>query len=177
MKLSKIILLISTLAMAGFASAENKQEAPTYTNGAVTMVWQNPDDYRDVRAASELQSRYQERAFRVISKEFSKQVEKILSAGQTLEITVSDLDLAGDVKPTFGEFGSDNIRIVESLYPPAIKFDFKLLENGKVIASGKEELRDLGFDHRIRRAGSGQNKFYFETRMLMAWANNTFKAN
>lgn len=68
-----------------------------------------------------------------------------MADGQTLDITINDIDMAGDFEPWHGPRAQD-IRIIKDIYPPRIDLDFKLTgADGKVLAEGTRQLRDLSF--------------------------------
>lgn len=113
----------------------------------VQIKWNNPQDYRDIRAAQESQSRYQQRLFKSLESYFQKHMVKLLDSGQSLEVIVHDVDLAGDVTPMMSMAHGD-IRVVRTLYPPSMDIEFKLHDQqGKLLAQKRETIRDLGFMH------------------------------
>ncbi|GAA5191504.1 DUF3016 domain-containing protein [Ferrimonas gelatinilytica] len=164
--MKQLIWLFSLVFCAGVAA----QEAPEWPtqDGVVTVIWQQPEEYADVRTGSGLQSRYQNHVFATLGKELQKSVTPLLQEGQQARFVVTDLDLAGDVRPSFGAASSD-IRIVKSIYPPRIKFSYSIVgPDGQVVALGEEDLRDMGFDS--RPATRHQNEaLRYEIRMLDEW--------
>ena len=81
--------------------------------GTAKVTWDDPDSYRDVRAAEENQTRFERRVFDGLEAHFQELAEK-LPENHVLEVTVKDLDLAGEVLPinigggmNFGTPGSE----------------------------------------------------------------------
>jgi len=69
--------------------------------------------------------------------------------GQKLLVTVTDVDLAGEIEPWRGPQFQDT-RIVKDIYPPRIDLSFKLVDSsGAVLKEGKRQLRDLTFNMRL----------------------------
>ncbi|RTR31187.1 DUF3016 domain-containing protein [Shewanella atlantica] len=169
MKLTYILLagvLTSTAAIAADEIVEN----PVTEQGMVKIEWQEPKNFRDVKAVGDIQSRYEKRTFELLTKNLNKEAGKTLKSEQKLEMLVTDLDLAGDVRPTFGATMND-IRLVEELYPPRITFSYKILEGDKVIMAGDEKLTDMGFMQRVGRASDKPMRY--ESKMLADWLKKT----
>ncbi|AVV85201.1 hypothetical protein SPWS13_3492 [Shewanella putrefaciens] len=83
---------------------------------------------------------------------------------------VTDVDLAGDMRPTFGATAND-LRVVKDIYPPRITFSYQVLENDKVIVAGDEKLSDMGFLTGIQPLND--KPFMYETQMLNDWLKKT----
>jgi len=169
MKLTYILLagvLTSTAAIAADEIVEN----PVTEQGMVKIEWQEPKNFRDVKAVGDIQSRYEKRTFELLTKNLNKEAGKTLKSEQKLEMLVTELDLAGDVRPTFGATMND-IRLVEELYPPRITFSYKILEGDKVIMAGDEKLTDMGFMQRVGRASDKPMRY--ESKMLADWLKKT----
>ncbi len=164
------------LALALFTGSVMAEDAPKWPtqDGDVTVIWQEPDNYRDVKTGSGVQSRYQNHVFATLGKHLQKAIEPLLAEGETMTIRVTDLDLAGDVRPSFGATPND-IRIVKSVYPPRMEFTYEVkAADGSVKASGQEKLADLGFDSRSATRYHN-DALRFEMRMLDDWVNRTLE--
>ena len=83
---------------------------------------------------------------------------------------VSDVDLAGDMRPTFGATMGD-LRVVKDLYPPRMTFSYQILEGEQVVVAGDEKLKDMNFMSNIRRIN--ERPFDAETNMLKHWLKKT----
>ncbi|MGB0892874.1 MAG: DUF3016 domain-containing protein [Parashewanella sp.] len=165
MKTLAIALFI--IFLNGCAVAHNEKEvSSTTSSGAVTILWQHPDKFRDIEASNQLQTKFQQRIFDTLTKALNKSASKVLTQDQKLSLTVTDVDLAGEVRPTFGA-SPDDIRIVKDLYPPRINFSYVVTQDGNEIISGTEKLRDLGFLDRIHPALD--RPFSYETSLLTTW--------
>ncbi|WP_394204585.1 DUF3016 domain-containing protein [Shewanella waksmanii] len=168
----KYLLFVGALASVNVAVAEEAPENPVTEVGQVKITWQDPSSYRDVKAASDIQSRYEQRTFDNLTKELNKQFEKRFGTNQKLEMVVTDVDLAGDVRPTFGATMND-IRVIKDIYPPRINFSYQVLEDGKVVMGGEEKLTDLSFMHKVGRMDD--KPLRHEYRLLEDWLKKTIE--
>ena len=98
---------------------------------------------------------------------------KYLAADQKLEVTFTNIDLAGEFEP-WGQGGNDDIRIIKGIYPPRFDLSFRLLDgDGKMVKEGKRELRDLAFMMNLRINNS--DPIRYEKTLLDDWMRKEFK--
>lgn len=135
--------------------------------GEAKVNWQQPEKFTDIRPGNETRDGFQTRVFSNFSQMFSELAKK-LPDGFQLEVTVTDLDLAGDVNGVSAMRARD-IRIIKELYWPRMSFSYTLKDaNNSIVASGKEDLKDMNFMSRIGIA-SGNSSFNYEETMLRDW--------
>lgn len=166
------LMLSGSMLTASASAADEAVANPVTENGIVKVEWQDPKSFRDVKATSGIQSRFENRTFKELTKNLNKEAAKVLKPNQTLEMVVTDLDLAGDVKPTFGATMND-LRVVKDIYPPRITFSYKVTEGEQVIIAGNEKLTDLGFMNTIYKANDQSNRY--ENALLTSWLKDTIK--
>ncbi|MEH6465179.1 MAG: DUF3016 domain-containing protein [Shewanella psychromarinicola] len=160
-------LLLASALMCPVAMAEDVPEPNPVTEvGVVKIEWQNPKDFRDIKTSNELQSRFETRLFETLTKNINKQAQKILKPDQKLDMKVTDFDLAGDMRPTFGAAPGD-LRIVKDLYPPRATFSYTITEKGNVVIAGDEKITDMSFMHNTRRFNN--RPFQYETTLFTDW--------
>ncbi|WP_434931137.1 DUF3016 domain-containing protein [Shewanella sp. HL-SH5] len=164
------LLVVGAFVSSVAIAEEVEVVSPITETGIVKVEWLEPDNYNDIKASNELQSRFENRFFETITKNINKQAEKTLKPNQKLEMQVSNVDLAGDMRPTFGATTGD-LRVVKELYPPKMTFTYQILEDNKVIISGDEKLTDMSFLSRISRIN--ERPFSAETTMLNDWLKRT----
>ncbi|WP_299801697.1 DUF3016 domain-containing protein [uncultured Shewanella sp.] len=165
-------IIAATLTISGCAQKQDDtvpQDLLT-NDGNVNILWQNPSDYSDVEATTGVQSKFEEYLFTELTDELGKLANKHLAKDQQLDLTVTNVDLAGDVQPTFGA-APDDVRIVTDLYPPKIRFDYVLTQNGKVIKSGSEKLNNMAFLMEIQPISN--DPFPHERELLTNWFKKT----
>lgn len=166
--------VVSTLALTSCAQTEKTtvpQNFLTY-DGNVAIVWQDPAKYSDIEATVGLQSKFEKYLFSELTDELGQMANQSLAKDQQLDLLVTNVDLAGDVQPTFGG-AADDVRIVTDLYPPKISFDYVLRQNGKVIKSGTEKLDNMSFLFGIQPITS--QPFPYERDLLTKWFKQTIK--
>ena len=133
----------------------------------VEVQWQEPEKFTDIRPANDTRAAYRERVMKKFAG-FFQELSTSLPEGYTWQVSVSDIDLAGDVDYFAG--GSCNpLRVVKEIYSPAIRFSHVLLDQyGEQVASGEEKLRDMGFMHSLRSVSKSE-EFHYEKQMLEDW--------
>lgn len=128
-----------------------------------------PGDFSQMREIKHLhgaQKRDTTQAIQTLADWLQSQAERSLPAGQSLQVTLRDVDLAGEYEP--GRTDMYDIRVVKDLYPPRIELDYRLSDaSGTVLREGEATLRDIGF---LRSVGPmGNDSLRYEKRMLRDW--------
>lgn len=109
-----------------------------------------------------------------LASHLKKTAAKRLAPGQRLEVTFTDIDLAGDFLPSATR--SQDIRVIKDIYIPRQRLTFKLLSpTGEVLAQGERRLSDLNF---MNNAGIvGRNDPLFHDKALITdWVAKEFKS-
>lgn len=141
--------------------------------GMVDIEWQDPGKYRDMRAGNEGQKNFEERVTATLTEAFADAAADHLPDDQTLRLTITDVDLAGDVEYFFLDF-PQGIRVMRDVYFPSIRFSWQLVDaGGAVLESGSENIKDMGYRF------SGMNFIYdppfnYERRLIHDWISETF---
>ncbi|MEM7012041.1 MAG: DUF3016 domain-containing protein [Verrucomicrobiota bacterium] len=93
-----------------------------------------------------------------------------LVGDRNLQLTFTDIDMAGDTQ--FENLRSArNVRVVHGPFPPRLSFSWILKDaNGQTLASGKEKIKDVGFDLSGRFVKKDYENFFYELRLLKDWA-------
>lgn len=88
-----------------------------------------------------------------------------LPDGQVLHVTVRDIDLAGELDMFF----FDRVRVLGRVPDsPRLSLSFELRADGQVLRAGDDELRDIGYLHRLPWVGQG-DALAHERRLLDSW--------
>ncbi len=160
-------LLIAGLLLAGCTT-------PTASNGVtaadITVEFQNPDSFRDVRDS--LGGSTDQNALAALRTWLQENAPASLAAGQKLRVTFTDIDLAGDFLP-----GSsmDRVRIIRGVYIPRMELSFVVTDAaGQVVKQGTRTLSNLDFQNTGRRIGSDQS-FFYDKMLLEDWLRKEFK--
>ena len=134
--------------------------------GEAKVTWQEPDNYTDIREGFESRDAFREQLFSDIESIFTD-LAKRLPQGAVLEVTVTDLDLAGEVS-LMHRFVWRDIRVLKDIYFPRMSFRYTLTDRDqRLLLSGNEDLKDMGFLSSWGRFGT--TRFSFEERMLKNW--------
>lgn len=135
------------------------------------VIWSDYKNYRDIDEGNEGRKQFRERTFKEFEQHFA-QLAVTLPADHTLKITVTDVDLAGDINVG----GINRIRIVKQLYSPRMNFSYQLNDaNGTTIQADEVVVKDMNFM-------SGNSLKYrnktlgYEKKMLDEWFDKTFNA-
>ncbi|WP_100656183.1 DUF3016 domain-containing protein [Alteromonas flava] len=170
MKFSRKLTLFS-LAFLPFALWAGEQPVST----KVSVEWQSPEDYTDVRPANESRKRFMDNTFHQFEQHFVKLAER-LPENATWKITVTDVDLAGQVWPAsfvgLGQGGQD-VRLIKDIDIPRMSFSYELASEGELLQKGEVELKDMGFLQRSIR-GASSTALRYEKRMLDEWFADEF---
>ncbi|MBV7316186.1 DUF3016 domain-containing protein [Shewanella sp. NIFS-20-20] len=167
------LLALAALALGGCAQQSSEvtpEVSPVTQAGPVQIEWLDPNKYTDITSSSELQSRFSQRVFDTLTANLAQVATPVLEPNEKLQLVVTNVDLAGDVRPTFGAALND-IRIVSNLYPPRITFTYKVLSGNQVVMSGSEKLQNLGFLDGIQPII--ERPFMYESALLTTWFNQT----
>lgn len=140
--------------LAGMASAAAAMA------GTVEVKFTKPETYADVR--DNLMRRDD------VLATFSDHLKKLgnrLPEGQTLQLDVLDIDLAGEIWP---RVSPRDIRVLRGRADwPRIKLAYTLREGDRVVRSGEEQLSDMNYMMSSMHLASGP--YAYEMRMLDRW--------
>lgn len=177
-------LLLAALLLAG-AVASAPAEVRTVTDpaapralpadGPVSVDWTDPAKFSEIRQSG---NRWEaERGDWVVqlARYLRQRAATRLPAGQTLDVTLTDIRRAGNYESWHGPRGND-VRIVRDLYPPRIELHFVLHgAGGAVLAQGQRKLSDLGFLQDATRLDDS-DPLRFEKRLIDDWLRREFPA-
>jgi len=141
MKTKLLLVFACIAALIGAAHAADSAKS----SSQVSVSFISPEKFTDVRDDTMGSDRDRDYLLGEIKTTIENTARDYVGAGQTLEIKVTDIDLAGDFEPWRGaEFSQ--VRILKDIYPPRMDLEFKLVgADGKVISEGKRHLQDLSY--------------------------------
>lgn len=163
MKLLRYLLAASAATTAFAAAAADR----------VSIEWQDPARYTDAK----LHGLTNERGTEIIAKELGKfiadQAERCIPAGSTLAITISDVDLAGELEPWRSTTNPD-VRYIRGVTPPRFAFSYTLsAADGTILASGEERITDLNFQSAI--GINRDDPLFYEKNLWRDWTRTAFR--
>ncbi|MDB6127251.1 MAG: hypothetical protein JWM35_1147 [Verrucomicrobia bacterium] len=158
------------LAATGLVSAA---DATANVNERTEVTFLNPEKFADVRDAYMGSDKGRDALLDQLRDYIVQRAKTYLPPGQTLSITVTDVDLAGDFEPWRGPQTTD-VRIVKDIYPPKIDLEFKVVgADGSVVKEGKRQLRDLAFMMKI--SINRDDSLHFEKALIDDWFRSDFQ--
>jgi len=161
------LLSVVVISMGIFPKVEAAQ---------VEIKWEEPESYSDVKPSNESRTRFRERTFKQLDEYFSELAAQ-LPEDQTLSISVTNLDLAGQVWPSqfvgMGSSGGD-VRVIKRIDIPRMAFSYTLSDSaGNVVQSEDVKIKDMSFMDSV--AGPrNRDGLAYEKAMIKAWFDDTF---
>lgn len=157
---------ISALAALGLWAAA---ALPAAAAGKVEVSFVEPEKFAD--AGRSVVDR--ERTLKALG-EYLQGLGRELPDGQTLQIEVTDLDLAGNVDP-FGWNGIDDVRVLRGRADwPHVYLRFKLLAQGRELRAGEAHITDISYLYSLRGRESRSDMLAYEKQMVRRWFDETF---
>lgn len=143
--------------------------------GAVSVGWTDPAQFGEIRYSG---NRWESKRgnWVVDLAEYLRDASaKRLSRGQTLQVTITDIERAGRYEPR-GRADLDDIRIVKDIYPPRMSLTYTLKgPDGQVLSEGDRKLVDHGF--LMGSTLTNSDPLRFEKRMIDDWLRRDFKGD
>jgi hypothetical protein len=128
--------------------------------------------YTDAQHFTDMGSSESERAQaqRQLTQHIEALAKQYMPAGQTLDIEITDVDLAGRQQVSFRR---PQLRVVKSVDWPSINLRYVLKAGEQILQQQEVRLSDMGFDQRLRIA-SANAPLHDERRMLEEWFRTAF---
>ncbi len=143
---------------------------PTAFAATVDINWVEPGKYQDIDPGNSHKKRFQKRVFETLENQF-RDLAKNLPENYQMKISVTDIDLAGDVQFT----NTNRIRIVKDLYFPRMHFSYELLgKEQKSLKTAEVKIKDMRFLQALHSASRRNDFLYYESKMIEDWFNKTF---
>lgn len=168
------VVLFGLIFAASCATpSEKTQTAADAPGKTVNVVFNDPEKFTDVKTSSMDYEKDREAILARLKEYIQERAPKYMAGGQTLSITINDVDMAGDFEPWYGPRVQD-IRIIKDIYPPRIDLDFNLVDAaGKTLAEGTRQLRGLNFMTTTMSIPSDDNLRHEKT-LLNDWLETEF---
>ena|SRR5688572_1657249 len=182
-KTSMLLPLAGLVAMlaSGCASTAPSSGTPTmYTPATrasaelpsnVSATFQDPDRFTDARSSfgGGTDNGYLD----TLSDHLKRTAGRLIPSDQKLEVTFTDVDLAGDFQP--GRVQLNDVRIIKEIYRPRMTLHFKLTgADGTVLKEGDRTLADSYFMTNINTVDRNEPLFY-DKELLAYWVRDEFK--
>lgn len=160
--------LVSLLGAAtAFSLQAAPQKSPNGSNDRAEVIFFEPEKFKDAADVDQgdvLRSGYLDE----LKTHVLNQAKSLVPAGYKLQVTFTDIDLAGEFEPWRGP-SADRVRIVKEIYPPRIDLAFRITDAaGNVVSEGRRELRDNAFMMKLTMA-SRSDPLRHEKEMIDTW--------
>jgi hypothetical protein len=154
------------LLVAGCAGALSDPEQPS----RISVTFVAPEKFTDAKRSDMEKS--SAGLLNDLQKFMIETGERYVPAAMRLDVSVTDVDLAGDFELFRGpEF--DQVRITRGLYPPRIVLEFRLIDGaGRVLKEGRRTLSDI--DYQLRPAYPKDDNLRYEKDILREWFRGEF---
>lgn len=171
-RLAFFIALMVLATVAGTASAKVRNvtdpDAPRSLpdQGPVSVRWEDPAQFSEIRYSRNTAESRRGNWVEQLATHLRERAQKRLPAEQRLEVTITDIQRAGNYEPWRGMRFNDT-RFIREIYPPRITLTFKRSgADGTIIAEGERKLSDPGF---MMGATTGTDPLRYEKELLDHW--------
>jgi hypothetical protein len=168
-----LALLTGVLVLAACETTP-KTPAPTSmssADGRVKVNFENPANFTDLKSSS--MDDYDEGYMEELQEYVERTARGMLAADESLEITFTDFDMAGEYEPW--RMQASDVRIVKSIYIPRAKFHWVVRDaSGKTLREGTENLSDMSY--RANIGNITQDELFYEKEMLQNWMRLNLRA-
>ncbi len=139
----------------------------------VAFEYTDPEDFRDIQATDVGQKGFEAGVLKELEEQFRDEAAA-LPEGQTLRVTLKNVDLAGDIE-YFHSGYPFGLRVIRDIDFPKLEFSYVLLDaNGDVLAMGEDEIKDMSF--RVPTFNTrNQKALDYERALISEWYDETFR--
>jgi hypothetical protein len=146
------------LAVSGTAAAQDSR---------VSVVFAHPEQYTDLKITCVSGPADARALMGEIERFLGEAAARRVLEGQRLEITVTNIDMAGGIENWRGPGRCDQ-RIMKDVYPPRIDIQFRLLgADGAELRAGARRLRDSNY--LTHAAPVTADHLRYEKALLLDW--------
>lgn len=166
-------LLTAAIITGCTATSELAQDTRIDVSERVVITWSDPANYTDVREANGNSQAFRDALFKELHG-YMDEIAQNLPPGQTLNMTVSDVDLAGRIVNgnTVGLSSSKQIRYVQHTTFPKMAFSYELLNQAdEVLLSGSKVIKNMALRRGIN-SKTVTTTLEHEKDMLQQWFNS-----
>jgi Protein of unknown function (DUF3016) len=174
MKTPRIIPTLLTLVAGALGSNADLLAAAEKSESRIEVVFFEREKFTDARDSHLGSDKGRDDILQQLKTHLQERAKSYLQPGESLQVTIKDVDLAGDFEPWRTGGGLGDVRIVKEIYPPRVTLAFRLVDaSGEVVKQGTRDLRDLMF----QRTAAGMyfdHPLRYEKSMLDDWLRSEF---
>jgi hypothetical protein len=159
--------LLGLIAIVGVRAA-NEKPAPR-----AEVIFSHPEKFTDAANSDRGSNFGRDGNLSELREHLLRRANSYVPEGQKLEITITDVDLAGEIEPWRSPQAHD-VRIIKDIYSPRIDLSYRLIDSatGAVAKEGVSKLRDLTFMMNLH-LNHNDSRLY-EKELLDDWLRNEF---
>jgi len=166
-----LILLFGGVGLISGCAGLPAASTPVATSAAarIQVTYARPENFSENRQFGP-QDRYNRVDYLdALREHLIERAAQWLPAGLRLQVTITDIKLAGAYEPWRGS-RLDRVRIMKDIYPPRIDLDFKLTDrSGAVLREGSRKLRNLAYLQGDAGRIGDSDPLRYDKALLDAW--------
>jgi hypothetical protein len=177
MKMNKTIAQLCVIGLlagsvgVAIAGNDSNQENPDKENTRVEMNWVEPKKFTDLRERTFSTKRFRERVFTILESHFEELAAQ-LPEGQSIKLTITDIDLAGRVEPaafTGLSASAEDVRIMRDIDIPRMNFEYTIVDgDGNIVKQEDVKIKDMNYLNGTRSFRT-ERPLGYEKRMITRW--------
>ncbi|MEW6166322.1 MAG: DUF3016 domain-containing protein [Pseudomonadota bacterium] len=156
--------LFKVLPLAGAAFC-----MPAPAAGTVNVTFEKPENFQD--ASRDYPRQTDQSVLDALAAYIKEQAAPLLDDDQTLDITITEINLAGEFRPYTAT--QQMVRTLTEVTWPQMTLEYTLREGGEAGPVQKVQLADMNYRQRVR-APSDDEPLYYDKKMLDEWIRKTF---
>lgn len=139
------------------------------TDGPVSVSWTDPARFTEITHSGNRWEAARGNWVNELASHLADTAAARLPQDQRLEVTITDIDLAGDYEPWRGPRAA-SIRLLRDIYPPQIRLHYVLRGgDGGVLAEQDEVLGNLGYLQGLSTPSPRNRNLHHEKRLIERW--------
>ena len=160
--------LAPALAATPAAALAPASVAPA-SDTRVSVTYVNPETFSEARQFGQQDSFTGTDYLKLLQEHLIKRATRMLPPGDRLDVTITDIQLAGAYEPWHGP-NFRYVRFMKDVYPPRMDLTFKLVDsNGKVLREGSRKLKDLGYLHSGVATPTNTDPLHYDKALIDSW--------
>lgn len=176
---AKLTAIALTLALAGCAvtgesmlAADAPRALPD--TGPVGVAWADPASFAELRYSRNRYDSERGSWLTELAKYMRKRAEAQLPAGERLQLTIVDVDRAGEYEP-WRRLDQQSVRIIRNIYPPRMTVQYQRFDaSGQLLAEGERRITDPAFLINATPFND-TDQLRYEKRMIDSWLRREFR--
>ena len=161
--MKKLLTIALVMLIASCSSTIIKPETVSATDGLATVTLIKPRDFSDIKTGNfGTQSNFEQSVAKKLAEALA---DHFKDTDVTIEITFTDIDLAGETR-----FNTHEIRVLKDIDIPRMSFEYVIKDiAGNVMLADTVEIKDMGYLTRSLSGMKANDLIGYDTRMLIEY--------